>query len=189
MSRTLPGDLTSPTAGPLLQRGMTINVLRQTPEDPEGESAEGFRVRVGGSATVTDAGANGDWCVVSSVTVDNTGPAWSQLATADVEAGLADDLTRDACARWLARHHGMTIGSTAPTWYLMTDPDPVWWIMGAIHAGSLDHSEREADCLSVPFHDSDNIVSGRYAVRVPGISALTDPAAALALACLAAGGR
>ncbi len=105
---TLPGDITSPTAGPLLRRGAIVTVLRRTPADEEAEDCDGTRVSVGQSVTVTDCGSDGDWVVVHGITVDPLGASWSQLHAADVTLDLPgpDGAGMDLAARWLSRHLG-----------------------------------------------------------------------------------
>jgi hypothetical protein len=93
---------------------------------------------------------------------------------------LTDPTGMDHAARWLAGKVGLTVGATAPGWFRLTEPQPVWWL-DCITGTDADNAQRAA------FHDSDK-VNARVPfplARVPGISALTNPAEALALACLA----
>lgn len=85
---------------------------------------------------------------------------------------LTRDDTRDRWARWLARHHGLTVGATAPDWR-------------RFRMGLPDGTESWAWALLGTPGEQFFFTSG----NVPGISAETDPAAALRLAILAAAGR
>ena len=85
------------------------------------------------------------------------------------------DLSLDACARWLARHHGLTVGATAPRFVRTETGGGVFWFLGSIIL---------ADDGPLTRYPDGSLIPGR--LIVPGISALTDPAD-LALACLAAG--
>lgn len=79
---------------------------------------------------------------------------------------------RDHCARWLGRAHGLEIGATAPEWR-------------RFRLGLPDGSESWAWALLGTPGEQFFFTDG----NVPGISVLTDPAEALSLACLHAGGR
>ena len=82
-----------------------------------------------------------------------------------VHARLLADPTRPASrdfwGRWLARHHGLTVGATAPGWMLLRKTGVPTWCLGGISGWRW----------------------------FDGIDPLLDPAAALALACLHAAGR
>lgn len=95
-------------------------------------------------------------------------------------------------ARWLATRLGMDPGVTAPSWErlqcrqhccdgatgeMVDCTRPVWSIMGADDVYVIF-----ADCPDPEEWDGDDVR------HVPGISALTDPAEALAAACVAVGG-
>ena len=72
-------------------------------------------------------------------------------------------------ARWLATRLGMDPGATAPTWLRS---DSGCWELSCVNGSKY--------FLSTPQFGID--------IVVPGISDLTDPAAALAAACVAVGG-
>lgn len=106
---------------------------------------------------------------------------------------LSRPASRDAMARWLAAHHGLTVGATAPDFgryvcgehccdgqrgRMVPCARPIWSLMGA--EGTM---VTFADC---PDPDA---WGGDERCHVPGISALTNPAEALRAACLAAVGR
>lgn len=172
----LPGNLTSPRAGPILCPGAPVTVIRDTPEDPEGEPCDGFRVKPGTSATVTDAG-NGEWCIVCGHVVDNTGPAWSQLATADVSLDLTADLGPTTALRWLGRHYEIDVGIGCPGWSRYGGTAPVWCLHTAKSSLWFASGGRSAvDRCATNIFD------------VPGISAITNPLEALVAACLHAAG-
>jgi len=85
---------------------------------------------------------------------------------------LTDPTGMDTAARWLAEKVGLKVGATAPGW--AKGGDGLGWGLRASGGdsrwfGSVPHEH----CPDT--HDR----------LVPGISALTDPAEALALACLA----
>lgn len=181
MTATLPGDLTSPIAGSILRRGLTVIILRHTPADEEAADCDGNRVNVGESVTVTDAGDR--WIVVAGSTVDTCGPNWSQLSPGDVEI-VMDDAGCDAAARWLAAHHGLTVGATAPGWERAKDSQfgPFWQLTTTrdrmVGFGTSGTARSPLDRM---------VLAKR--IPAPGIEAITNPAEALRAACMAAGGR
>lgn len=90
---TLPGDLVSPVAGPLLRRGAPV-VQR------DGEVGTVLR----------KPAREGRWVVafadgVSVVVLDG-----------NISLDLSDPAGMDLASRWLAAHHGVTVGATAPSW-------------------------------------------------------------------------
>lgn len=87
MSRTLPGDLTSPTAGAILRRGMMVHGVVTAPD--------GCDV-VFDDMLVHEATPHGT-TVVSGYGISLADPA-------RLSVDPNDELTRDACARWLSRH-------------------------------------------------------------------------------------
>lgn len=170
MSATLPGDLPG-----LLTEGSRVIVLRHTTADCEAEDCDGTRVQAGQVVTVTDAGD--EWIVACGMTVDPCGPTWSQLASADVALDLTIPANRDRAARWLAERVGLTVGATAPRWERESshaDWGDARWVLSSDHYAE-DVGDHEAFSSEAP-------ESWR---AVPGISAVTDPASALALAILA----
>ena len=95
-----------------------------------------------------------------------------------------DPAGMDLAARWLARHHGLTVGATAPTWSYEECHDDwggLMWLLTGVHTESLfgDHvwfsTAAPAECRE----------SWR---TVTGISAITNPLEALVAACLHAAG-
>lgn len=180
MSVTLPGDLVSPVAGPLLRRGAPVIDIYMG--DP------GVVVWTG---PVNEKGAYP--ALVYSLDLDTKCECGTRCAASLFALDLFDPAGMDIAARWLAAHHGLTVGATAPLWHRMTEIAPVWWLVG--HSG-LDREETDAEYRAVcaAFHDSDLVLPGRGGYgseprRIPGIAAITDPAEALRAACLAAVGR
>ena len=165
---------------PSYPRGAPVVVL-DTSEESTG--CAGTRLKVGDTATVT-SGSGGHpkgWCVVAGETTDYTGPTWSELPAAALALDITDPAGMDIAARWLARVVGLTLGHTAPEWVYYADPVGPWWrIRGA--GGEVVFFASEA------YPWTARTTAGARLVIVPGISALTNPAEALALACLAVGG-
>jgi hypothetical protein len=101
-----------------------------------------------------------------------------------------DEIGIDIASRWLARHHGLAIGATAPKWER-------WWLdPNGWGSGRLRLSEEPSDHglwawgLCGPqaarwFTDTGDART----IAVPGVSAVTDHAASMRLACLAAVSR
>lgn len=123
-------------------------------------------------------------------------PSWQRdpdvpnvRAFARILSDLTRPASRDFWARWLARHHGLTVGATAPVWQRIKGMDPsTVWSLSVRSDIDMDASptvkvDQRGFVEPGAFPDSPiaNVVSG--------ISALTDPAAALRLAILAAAGR
>lgn len=121
---------------------------------------------------------------------------WSELdddaqeTLIEVHSTLLRDLNRPASrdwwARWLARHHGLTVGATAPEWFReqsYAEGEQIHcWVLCARSAWTV----YQWACFHSDGEDPDGAT---VYVPIPGISALTDPAAALRLAILAAAGR
>ena len=160
----LPGDLSSPTAGALLRRGAPVIVRFDAHASIHGVClmAGVVAVRDGGLADIYDVGVGEIY----------------DIAPDQVGLDLSDSAGMDLAARWLARHHGLTVGATAPRWERRADdesPDTWEWTL------SVD--------------DAHDVYFGRQFGFVPGaccpvnVNDITDPAAALRLACLAAAGR
>lgn len=106
--------------------------------------------------------------------------AWWCEMTLRLLGDITRPASRDWWARWLAERVGLTVGATAPTWWRMR-VHPVWCLSVPNGPGSA--------CFADDFTtDNPNGMTRGPMVHVPGISALTDPAAALAAACLAVGG-
>ena len=132
---------------------------------------------------------------------------WSELdddaqeTLIEVHSTLLRDLTRDDTrdwwARWLARHHGLTVGATAPSWHYdeggpghierdceggATYQEP-WvpdrWIMWG-EDGNRVFARWDEDGPPPPPSDEVDVWLTEWS---------TDPAAALRLAILAAAGR
>lgn len=96
-------------------------------------------------------------------------------ACLDQLCDLSRPASRDTMARWLARHHGSTVGATAPGWGPSRRADTTRrWALGTPGEARLFFIDRAA---------------ADYERTVPGISAITDPAEAMRAACLAAVGR
>lgn len=161
---TLPGDLVSPVAGWLLRRGAPV-LVRLHPQPIQG-------------------------------LVDHDGYGWVALTMRDgmflsIDGGsflfdLSDPAGMDIAARWLAAHHGLSRGSGVSdgwSWWRWT-PSGGGWALGC-------GPDPVPDCLCLHSGDLMAVTDiGRQTwVAVPGISAMTDPAEALRLACLAAVGR
>lgn len=158
---TLPGTVTSPTAGPLLRRGAPV----RGPSSPDGDP------------DIVTHHPNGTHCMTvfeglveqSAVALDLTDPAGMDIA-----------------ARWLARHHGLTVGATAPVWQRIKGMDPsTIWSLSVRSDIDMDASPTvKVDQRG--FVEPGAFPDSPIATVVPGISALTNPAEALRLACLAA---
>lgn len=159
---TLPGDLTSPTAGPILRRGapvieagvsgMTgaVGICVEMPETPHAPAH-------------------------LSVWWETVVPSMVTAVTHGTALDLSDPAGMDIAARWLARHHGLTVGATAPRFRYDAD------FKGYVLEGRDDE---------IVFNDDGVIRSGAgTTIAVLGISAFTDPAEALCAACLAVVGR
>lgn len=179
----LPGDLTSPTAGPLLRRGEPV-------------------VFAPGCCSVLVLGVKDDRVCVSSTLID-----WTELTEghdlivplASVALDLTDPAGMDLAARWLARHHGEKVAITAPAWTYVAA------VQGREHRTAdgtyIDHDEARpamwlliCDEGTVTFAQWDPDDGPTPTEGGEGVDVwLTDwsdvPAAALALACLHAGGR
>jgi len=168
---TLPGDLVSPVAGPLLRRGSPVIVAFDAHASISGVCIiDGvIAVRDGGLADIYEVGIGELY----------------DVAPDQVALDLSDPAGRDRAARWLAEHHGLKIGDgTAPAFWRWTPAGGGWALgvpgpdsaLGAIilHSGDIIGTEN---------------TRGQTWITVPGISALTDPAEALAAACMAAVGR
>jgi hypothetical protein len=101
-----------------------------------------------------------------------------------------DEIGMDTAARWLARHFGLTVGATAPGW------ERWWFDPNGWGPGSPRLSEKPSDrgfwawglCGVREARWFSDTGDGRT-IPVLGISAVTDPAEALRLACLAAVSR
>lgn len=158
--RVLPGDLVSATAGAILRRGMMVHGVVTAPD--------GCDV-VFDDMLVHEATPHGT-TVVSGYGISLADPA-------RLSVDPNDELTRDACARWLARHHGLTVGATAPRWYRS---EPYWILCAGPQVEDGEEWDGELDFGPSP---SGGGPDRRLREDV------TDPAEALALACLAAGGR
>lgn len=148
----IPGDLTSEKAGPILA-------------DWSGE----IEVYIG-----PDTG----W--IPAATLRGT-PVFALHQYLPQRLNPARPEVRDHAARWLARHHGVVIGPTAPYWQIDGwGGRRVTWGLGSWE-------------FEVRIQFTDDAVFARIfpdrVFLVPGISTLTDPAEALILACLAAGAR
>jgi len=88
-----------------------------------------------------------------------------------VALDLSDPAGRDVAARWLAVHHGLTVGATAPEWKELPDGFGAWeggrWTGGYVWYLTVP----DGDCWGWPANGA------------------TDPAETLRAACLAAVGR
>ncbi len=153
MSVTLPGDIASEKAGPLLRRGAPVLDEEHRP----------FVVVTSRNGWAWLCGEEHGVCF----NVDDVDASFLAL-------DLSDDLGLDTAARWLARHHGLTLGATAPEWRLhpaLRGPN-YWTLATATGFVIFVDSGRAGD-----------------ATIIPRISALTNPAEALRLAILHAVGR
>lgn len=174
MSRlvTLPGDLVSPVAGALLRRGCPVLCV---------ESGRlgwaWYGIYLGDHA---DLDQTRDAVPFDGVRVAHVVPA------VGAHLDLSDPAGRDVASRWLAAHHGLAVGATAPGWSLAngTWADP-HWLLFAPWSKESNGRNFLVFCDGVPAPAMSDVPP----ITVPGISTLTDPAAALALACLAAVGR
>ena len=172
-------------------RGAPVIVL-DTSEEATGCAGE--RLAVGETATVTSgsSGSGKRWCVVAGETSDGMGPAWSELPAAALALDLTDPTGMDLAARWLAERHGFAL-TTAP-WWTYEHPSPTprdsdgapyredWparWVLISSTGDSLTF------CDVAP--EAEEGEEGWYPeswIVVRGIGT-TNPAEALALACLA----
>jgi hypothetical protein len=93
---------------------------------------------------------------------------------------LAADLGPTVALRWLGRHYGIDAGMTAPEW------GAAGWGIWDLRARDGSHVGFTADAATAKkFSDPKRGIVH----HVPSLANVTDPADALALACLAAGGR
>lgn len=139
---------------------------------PLREAAEA-NAREAHDAVVRYFGARGEPC-----------PTWDEVipegraARIAGHAALLADLTRPASrdfwARWLAEKVGLTVGATAPGWYRHAAAGRTHW-----QIGDFPMSQN----VWVVDHAAEWNMGAR--IVVPGISTLTDPAAALRAALLA----
>jgi len=161
---TIAGDLVSPVAGPLLRRGAPVCGVVCAPDGVDVIVEDGIVIGLSGPVVNVAAGFYT--------------PTLGEAAR--LHLLLSDDLGADIAARWLARHHGLTVGLTAPFWLLRGDPRRRTWSLGCW----------EADCT---WQFTDDIEFAKMlpfrVAYVPRIASLTDPREALRLACLAAVGR
>ncbi len=153
---TLPGSLVSPVAGSILRPGAPVNGRIPFPDGVIG-AQDGIVYGVSGPVCSVVCG------------FARVLPAMLE----DISLDLSDDLGMDIAARWLARHHGLKVETVAP-----------WWF----HRGNNDHTFTW--CLTLPYQRmlffADAPTINPLDVAVPGIDAITSPAEALRLACLAA---
>lgn len=161
----MPGDLVSPVAGALLRRGCPV-----------------VEVVTGATATVVwiapTPNAKGAY-KAQTYTVEEDGECGTSAAASHFALDLTDPAGMDRAARWLAAHHGLTVGATAPRWYCDND--------GGRRATryTLEGDGRTWLTFYDPANTLDTFgTGGRPIPRLP-----TDPAPAMALACLAAVGR
>lgn len=120
---TLPGSLTSPVAGPLLRRGAPCHLLSGPCR-----------------CVVLDVAPDGGHVVFA---LDDHGWEPGDADPEDLALDLTDDLGMDIAARWLARHHGLTVGATAPEWKLFRGS---WTLFGATsHALCFDGIDSALD--------------------------------------------
>lgn len=177
---TLPGDLTSPAAGPILRRGAPVHWVG--PGSGSGVVTGYPPAKPGTLDVAWDGGVVAHALPPASLTLDLSDPAGMDLA-----------------ARWLARHHGEKVAITAPAWtYVVAvagrehrtadgtyiDHDearPATWLL-ICDEGTVAYAQWDPDDGPTPTEGGDGVDVW-----------LTDwsdvPAEALALACLAAGGR
>ena len=170
----LPGDLVSPTAGPILRRGTPV----RGPRSPAGP------------VDIVTHEPNGTHCMTVFEGL---------VEQAAVSLDLDDPAGMDLAARWLARHHGEKVAITAPAWTYVAavagrehrtadgtyiDHDearPATWLL-ICDEGTVAFAQWDPDDGPVPTEGGDG-------VDVWLTDWSDDPAEALALACLAAGGR
>ena len=173
---TLPGTVTSSTAGPLLRRGAPVVVsLWNAP-------ATVVEIVAGTTPNEGDDPALGKYA--DRYRVCGSVNSWEYGR--DLVLNLTDPAGMDIAARWLARHHGLTVGATAPVWQRIKGMDPsTIWSLSVRSDIDMDASPTvKVDQRG--FVEPGAFPDSPIATVVPGISALTDPAAALRLACLAA---
>ena len=161
---TLPGDLVSPIAGALLRRGCPVIHQGCTPW------ARGVFFRMLPPPFVGEA-----FCWY-----DAAGSPWPGAprdSSGDVRLDLSDPAGMDRAARWLAAHHGLVVGATAPGWTRIESwPSGPWWLLSG--KSGLTAEEDYNQCKTWMQFSRD-----------AGFAALTDPAEAMRAACLAAVGR
>lgn len=107
MTTTLPGDITSPTAGPLSQRGALV-----VPRCP-GAWIENNARGLGCDAKATAVVESVCICAEPSAFLSQ---GWGNTRLTDILLDLDQPASMDRSARWFAKHHGFTVRSTAPTW-------------------------------------------------------------------------
>ena len=107
------------------------------------------------------------------------------LAQADLLADLTRPASRDFWARWLAERVGLTVGATAPVWVPIKgmDPSTIWSL--SVRSGIDMDASPSVKVDQRGFVEPGAFPDSPIATVVPGISTLTDPAAALRVALLA----
>lgn len=175
---TVPGDITSEKAGPLLASApMRVRAVRPIlfPGNEMPPGAEGVHIGTVDGGRPLIAWFDRPWHDERHMRMCFDIPTGDR-SNLEVPVGL----NIDTLSRWLARHHGLTCGATAPS-----------WLVDRGYCRLCGYGPRRN---AIVLCDSDEWARARAFVRseyavVPGISALTDPAAALRLAILAAVGR
>lgn len=161
---TLPGNLTSPRAGPILAdwHGPILFGPPHAREDrwPAPDERLSLYHTYDGEAFAVDADGDRYRAVFDVVRLD--------LTRAEV---------RGHALRWLGRHYGLDVGIGCPGWSRFGGASPVW----CLHTAKID----------LWFASGGRSAVDRCATNifdVPGISAITDPLEALVAACLHAAG-
>jgi hypothetical protein len=175
----IPGDIRTPAAGPILRRGAPVLLTMNRPVLPGDDPAEEFTTR--GIVYVSEETPAGTswigWYEDARI-------GRGRYFDGSLDLDFADDLGMDIAARWLARHHGLTVGATAPGWTRKSANGIIIWVLTASGASWMFWTEL-AECY---IREATYVQAG-HATAIPGISALTDPAEALRLAVLNAAGR
>ena len=100
-------------------------------------------------------------------------------------ADLTRPASRDFWARWLAERVGLTVGATAPVWVPIKgmDPSTIWSL--SVRSGIDMDASPSVKVDQRGFVERGAFPDSPIATVAPGISALTNPAAALRVALLA----
>lgn len=161
----LPGNLTSPRAGPILCPGAPVSC--QWDSDDATSIVRGFVIEDLGPERVI-------WCSPSRyIGRDNRGRVFLSL-------DLTADLGPTVALRWLGRHYGLTMGVAAPYWQIDTwGGRRITWEIGTSEHPVCVHFTDDARFVDV---------APERVVLVPGISVITDPLEAIAAVCVHAGG-
>lgn len=163
--RTLPGTLSTPTAGPILCPGAPLLVL--IPEvHPTPIRATSMRPEPMDGLIEVAYRYGGVGC-------------WEEVPADNVSLDLTADLGPTTALRWLGRHYEIDVGMTAPEW------GAAGWGIWDLRARDGSHVGFTADAATAKkFSDPKRGIVH----HVPALANVTDPLEALVAACVHAGG-